>query len=135
MIKVLVFGSFDVVHKGHEYFFKKARELGDKLIVVIGRDKTIKKVKGEKPRFSESERFEHVQAVKWVDDVVLGSLGDKYSVIEEIKPDIIALGYDQNNFSDSLEEELIKRGLGGVKIIRLDSFEPEKYKSSLIKKR
>jgi len=134
MVKVLVFGSFDVVHKGHEYFFRKAREFGDELVVVIGRNKTIERVKGCLPKFSESERVKHVRSIDGVDKVVLGSEGeDKFKVIEDINPDIIVLGYDQDSFSDGLKAELVRRGLGGVKIVMLDSFKPEKYKSSLMK--
>ena len=67
------------------------------------------------------------------DDVRLGYEGDKWKVIEEIKPDIIALGYDQDSYTKGLEKGMLDRKLK-VKIIRLESYMPEKYKSSLIKK-
>ena len=133
MVKVLVFGSFDVIHEGHKYFFKKARELGDELAVVVACDSTILDVKGRLPKFSEDERVKHVEKVACVDKVVLGFEGDKYKIIEEVRPDVIALGYDQDSFSEGLDDELMRRNLSGVKIVRLDSFMPEKYKSSLLK--
>lgn len=135
MVKVLVFGSFDLLHKGHEYFFREARKLGNELIVVVARDSTILDVKGRLPKYTEDERVKHVEKVDVVDKVVLGfEDDDKYKIITHIKPDVIALGYDQNSFIEGLEDELVKRGLGGVKVVRLDAFNPEKYKSSLLKR-
>lgn len=132
--KVLVFGSFDVLHKGHEYFFKKARELGDGLIVVIARDDTILKVKGRMPLHGEKERLRHVHELGIANKVMLGYKGDKFKIIERVKPSVIALGYDQVSFDSDLKKELFDRGLGGIKIVRLRGFKPEKYKSSLLKR-
>jgi len=133
MTRVLVFGAFDIVHPGHNYLFEKAKELGDELFVVVARDSTIRKVKGHDSKFKEDERLKHVQEVSYVDKAVLGNEGDKFKVIEEIKPNIIVLGYDQDSFTDELEDELKKRKMK-VKIVRLDSHKPEIYKSSLLKK-
>ena len=132
MKKVLVFGSFDLLHEGHRYLFKEAKKLANKLFVVVARDSTIIKVKGKQPKFEEKERLKHVQDIKEVYRAVLGNLGDKYKIIEDIKPDIIALGYDQKFFADNLKEELKKRKLK-IEVVRLKPFKPEKYKSSLLK--
>jgi len=135
MVKVLVFGSFDLVHEGHEYFFREARELGDELVVVVARDSTIKKIKGKTPKYNENQRLGHVRKIKEVDRVVLGGEGDdKYKIIEKVNPNVIALGYDQDSFSDGLSRELKMRGLGGVKVVRLDGYMVDKYKSSLLKR-
>ncbi|MFH1358992.1 MAG: adenylyltransferase/cytidyltransferase family protein [archaeon] len=131
--KVLVFGSYDLIHPGHRYFFVKAKKLGDKLIVVVARDSTIKKVKGKKPKFNENQRLKHVQEISTVDKAVLGNEDDMYKVIEEIKPDILALGYDQNSFTQGIKQELEDRDLSEIKIVRIDSYKPKKYKSSLLK--
>ncbi|MAG01977.1 FAD synthase [Candidatus Pacearchaeota archaeon] len=133
MGKVLVFGSFDLIHLGHRYFFKEAKKIGDTLIVVVGRDSTVERVKGEKPWYNENERLEDVKKIKEVDRAFLGSKGDKFKIVEDIKPDVIALGYDQDSFTDNLEEELKKRGLR-IKIVRLEGYMTDKYKSSLLKK-
>ena len=138
MVKVLCFGSFDVLHPGHEYYLREAKKLGDYLIVVIARDKTIKKIKGSSPKYSQTERLEHVKKVEGVDEVFLGSEvdlehnGDPYEIIEEINPDIIALGYDQNSYSENLAEILEKRGMN-PKIVRLGSYKEDIYKSSKLK--
>ncbi len=132
MVKVLVFGSFDLLHEGHKHFFNEAKKLGDSLHVVVARDSSIKSFKGHQPKFNENERVEHVKKLGIVDDVRLGYEGDKWKVIEEIKPDIIALGYDQDSYTKGLEKGMLDRKLK-VKIVRLESYMPEKYKSSLMK--
>ena len=133
MIKVLVFGSFDLLHEGHKHFFNEAKKLGDSLHVVVARDSSIKSLKGHESKFNEDERVEHIKKLEIVDEVRLGYEGDKWKVIEEIKPDIIALGYDQDSYTEGLEKGMLDRNLK-VKIVRLGSYIPEKYKSSLIKK-
>lgn len=147
MKKVLVFGTFDGLHEGHLNFFKQAKEFGDHLVVVVGRDSTVEKTKKRLPKFNENERLKIVQECGLVDEARLGNAGhksvpgqpeeklDPYKVVEEIKPDIICLGYDQTFFADKLAEELPNRGLGYVKIERLQPFEPEKYHSSILNKR
>ena len=132
MTRVLVFGAFDLIHPGHYYLFKEARKFGDELFVVVARDSTIKKVKGHKPKFNQDERLKRVQEVGFVDKAVLGNEGDKFKVIEDVNPNVIVLGYDQDSFTSDLEEELEERKLK-VKIVRLDGYKIEKYKSSLLK--
>ena len=109
MTTVMCFGSFDVLHQGHLYFLKMAKSLGDKLIVVVARDSTIEEVKGKTPKYHERDRVEHVRDLKIADKVVLGYETDKYEIIEDINPDVIALGYDQDSFADKLNEEMEKR--------------------------
>jgi len=134
MKKVVVTGTFDHLHKGHLFLFKKARALGDHLTVVIARDKTVKQIKGEKPWQKEKIRLNAVKKVEWVDRAILGKLTkDKLKIIEELKPDILALGYDQKAFTQKIRLELKKRGLK-TKVIRLPAFKPKIYKSSIIKK-
>ncbi len=140
MIKVLVFGTFDGLHEGHKNLFQQAKEYGDYLVVVVGRDSTIVKTKGRPPKFDEQTRLKVVQDCGLVDEARLGNEAspgqklDPYKIVEDIKPDIICLGYDQTFFANKLAEELPKRGLGHVKIYRLKPFHPEKYHSSLLNK-
>ena len=132
MKKVLVFGSFDLLHDGHKYFLKEAKKLGDSLIVVVARDDTIRDFKKVDPMYSEEERIEHVKKLEVADEVILGYKGDKWKVIETVKPNVIALGYDQDSYTDGLKKGMVERGLN-VRIVRLGSYKPEKYKSSLLK--
>jgi FAD synthetase len=129
---VIVFGTFDVFHLGHEYFLKKAKALGDFLTVVIARDKTVKNVKGEYPQHNEKQRMENVKNSGIPDKVVLGNFDDKYKIIRKIKPNIIALGYDQFVFTYKLNKMIIDEKMD-TEIIRLESYEPNLYKSSFIK--
>lgn len=130
---VLVFGTFDLFHPGHEFFLREAKKHGDTLEVVVARDKTVGEVKGKRPVEDETRRLAKIQSLDYVDEVILGSLGDKYQIIKAINPDIIVLGYDQKFFTENLEAELKKRKLK-TKVIRLkESLMPEKFKSSKIR--
>jgi len=123
----MLFGTFDILHPGHEYVFKQARRYGDHLTVVIARDATVLKIKKHCPVNSEKERVKNLKKTGLVNKVVLGNLGDKLVVVKKAKPNIIVLGYDQNNFIDELRAEFPK-----IKIVRLKSYYPKKYKSSLM---
>lgn len=127
--KVIVFGTFDIFHSGHRSYFRQAKKLGGRLIVVVARDINIEKIKGRWPRNNEQARFLAVQESDLADKVVLGGLEDRYKILEKIKPDIIALGYDQEIDWEELKNKLAMLGLES-KIIRLKAYRPEVYKSS-----
>lgn len=127
MKKVMVFGTFDILHQGHFHMLEEARELGDYLVVVVARDITVSEVKGHYPDNNEEKRLKQLKACNIADKVRLGSPGNKHAVIEEEKPDVIALGYDQNAFTADLEKY-------GIQVVRLQPYKPEIYKSSLLKK-
>jgi FAD synthetase len=129
MKTVLSFGTFDLFHLGHEDFLRQGRALGDRLVVVVARDETVSDVKGRAPEQSETVRLERVRACPSVDEARLGSLDDKYAVVEDIRPDVILLGYDQEAFVDRLEEAIKERELS-VTIERAKPFHPELYKTS-----
>lgn len=129
---IMAFGTFDFFHAGHENYLQQARTLGDQLIVVVARDETVKKVKGAAPMYNERKRLRDVQSCKHVDRAVLGNADDKYRVIKRYAPDVLALGYDQYVFTYGLKNYFIKENLN-VEIVRLDAFQPETFKSSLIK--
>jgi len=126
----MVFGTFDILHKGHEDFFRQARKLGEYLIVIVARDKNVLKIKGKLPRNGEIVRQRKIVESKLADEVAIGSIEDRYKIIQEFKPNVICLGYDQKVSERELREKLIEFGLAKTKIIRLDSFFPEIYKSS-----
>ena len=149
MKKVLVFGTFDGLHEGHLDFFRQALRVASLpqgklqnfkesyLIVVVARDSTVERVKKRLPKFNEQERLKKVQECGLVAEARLGNVAapgekfDPYKVIEEVKPDIICLGYDQTHFVDTLAEELPKRGLK-IEIKRLKPYKPEQFHSSLL---
>ncbi|MBU1446257.1 adenylyltransferase/cytidyltransferase family protein [Patescibacteria group bacterium] len=128
----MVFGTFDVFHAGHDYFLKQAKMLGDYLIVIVARDHTVKNVKNEYPKHNEKDRLQIVKNNGTANKVLLGEKDDKYKAIKKYKPDIIALGYDQFVFTYNLNKMIIDEGMN-TKIIRLESYRPDIYKSTLIK--
>jgi len=129
----MIFGTFDLFHQGHQNFLKQTRAYGDYLIVVIARDQTVLEIKKRKSLNNENKRLKNVLKSGLADKVILGSLDNKYQAIQEFRPDIICLGYDQKNFIDKLEAELEKIGLNKTKIIRLKAFKPEIFKASKLR--
>jgi len=123
-MKVLVFGTFDHLHPGHQFVLDTASARGD-LFVVVARDKTVERIKGKTPRQPEAERQAAIQSVYPHAHVILGDSADYLVPVREIQPDIILFGYDQQLPPGVTEEAL------GAKIERLPAFEPHKYKSSL----
>ena len=120
MLKVMATGTFDLLHMGHIYYLKEAKKLGDTLSVVVARDSTVRKLKHE-PVNPEEIRLDLIKEVKVVDEAYLGYEDDMYAIVEEIKPDIIALGYDQIHDEDTIKSELKKRKLT-AKIVRLSEY-------------
>lgn len=127
----MAFGAFDIFHPGHISFLKQANKYG-RLIIVIARDQTVKRVKGRLPDNAEKRRLRVVKTAGIADKVILGSKSDSYTAIKKYRPDIICLGYDQKFFVAQLKSEL-KRLKLNAKIIKLKPFQPKKYKSSILK--
>jgi FAD synthetase len=120
MVKVMATGVFDILHLGHLYFLEEAKKLGDELIVVVATDKTAEQLK-HIPITSQDMRVKMVSALKPVDKAVLGYEGDRYTIVKEMKPDIIALGYDQKHDEEQIRSDLKEHGLD-VKVVRLEPF-------------
>lgn len=130
---ILVFGTFDCLHPGHCNLFQQAAKLG-KVVAIVARDTTVLKIKKIKTTEKEKTRLKNVAQDKYVFQAVLGDRNNLLKPVLEIKPDIIALGFDQKTFSiPTLRAELKKYKLTS-KIIRLKSFQPKKFKSSILKK-
>ena len=129
--KVVCAGTFDYLHQGHIDFLTQAKALGDGLVVIVARDETVKRIKGFLPTHNEELRMNRVRDTGIPDTVVLGNLEeDIFHILDELKPDIIALGYDQR-----VSEEKVLTRCPGCRVIRLDSYHPEKFKSSLYRNR
>ncbi len=130
----MVFGTFDIVHKGHEHLFKQARALAPNpfVIVSLARDVNVAKIKGKKPKNSEQKRKKQLELVAAVDKVVLGGERKYLPHILKEHPAIIALGYDQTAYVNTLKEDLKLAGQK-TKIVRLKPYKPHLYKTSLIK--
>jgi FAD synthetase len=131
--KVVVAGTFDIVHPGHLYFLKKANEMG-LTYVVVARDVNVAKNKGRLPIMSETDRLAVVNSLKPVYRAVLGDVADYLRPLLEIRPDIVLLGPDQQVDEKELAKELEKRGLSSVEILRIKE-RVNGYSSSQIIKR
>lgn len=131
--RIMIFGTFDMVHDGHKHLFKQARSLSKNpfLIVSIARDSNVERIKGQRPRHTQSERQKLVSKVIGVDKVVLGAAGDPIPHIKKEKPDLIALGYDQTAYVRGLSSSLKQAGLK-TKVVRLKPYKPHLYKTSII---
>ena len=134
---VLAFGSFDIIHPGHLYYLKKAKQYGNKLIVVVARDDSIRKLKNRKPVFNQKDRAVIVNSLKIVDNAVVGkkitNLSDRYEIFKKYKPNVVVFGHDQKIDEKQLKAWLKKNKLN-TKIVRINSFKRSFYSSSRIRK-
>lgn len=107
MKKVMAFGTFDGLHEGHRAFLKEARACGDHLTVVVARDHIVSALKGRFPKIDFRRRCKALMQQEGVDGVV-GSDPDlgSWRVLQDCKPDVIAIGYDQTRLKESLESHL-----------------------------
>lgn len=129
---VLVGGVFDVLHPGHIYTLKAAKSYGDVLVVVIATTQTALKIKKERKIYhDENLRKELVSSLKFVDVSIIGKEGTLFDTVEVVRPDIIALGYDQAHNEKEIALNCEKRNLN-VRVVRLNTPIPGS-KSSQIK--
>jgi len=121
MVKVMATGTFDLLHMGHIYYLREAKKLGDTLVVVVATDKTVRKLKHE-PITPQETRVSLIKELRMVDEAYLGHEDDIYAIVEEIKPDVIALGFDQIHDEATIKDELKKRKLH-ARVVRLKKYE------------
>jgi|TARA_B100001013_G_scaffold291908_1_gene191885 cytidyltransferase-like protein len=95
--RVAVSGYFDPIHVGHLEYLKLAKELGDKLVVIVNNNHQCVLKKG-KPFMDEADRVEIVKALEIVDEVFLSIDQDKSvcTSLERVKPNIFANGGDRH---------------------------------------
>lgn len=88
-------GCFDILHVGHVRYLQEARSLGDKLIVGINSDESVRGLKGElRPIVSEDMRKEMLLALKAVDEVYIFNEETPWDLINKIQPDVLVKGGD-----------------------------------------
>lgn len=136
MTRIMVFGTFDMIHAGHEDFFRQARALADNpfLIVSVARAAAAARHRGAAPQRSERVRLSVIRAHALVDKAVLGDKRGYLSHIVREAPDIIALGYDQRGeYVEGLRKDLRAAGLT-IRIVRLNAFRPKTFKTSKLRR-
>jgi FAD synthetase len=125
--RVLATGVFNILHPGHLFYLGEAKRLGDELYVIVARDVNVRKPF----TLPEQQRLEIVKALRLVDKAILGSKKDIFEPLQKIKPDVIALGYDQKFDEKELEKELRKRGLK-ARVVRIRRFKGDYANSTKI---
>lgn len=131
MTIVLAFGAFDPLHAGHAYFLSQAKAHGDRLVVALASDDAICALKQHEPRNAFVDRRAALQLLPAVDDVVTSDASGTFAVLDEVQPDVIALGYDQDALRTTLDAWMTAHRQ--IPIVTIEAHEPEKYKSSLLK--
>jgi len=130
---VLASGTFDLLHLGHVKYLEEAKRAGGRnaeLIVIVARDGTVEKRRGTKPIVPENQRRALVGSLKIVDDAILGYEDfDIEKVIQKIKPDVIALGYDRSDIQQAVREYVKEKRLV-IKVVKIGKFEEEELNSS-----
>ncbi|MCW3990540.1 MAG: FAD synthase [Candidatus Bathyarchaeota archaeon] len=125
MKTVLTSGAFDLIHYGHIRLLEEAKRLGGpdaRLVVILARDETIQRLKGRPPVIPEDQRRAVIEALRVVDEALLGYQDlDMATVIERVKPDIIAVGYDQDGIEAMAKKAIEEQGLK-VEVKRISRF-------------
>ena len=129
---VLAGGVFDIIHPGHIHTLNAAKALGDVLVVVVATDNTSEKMKKRKPLHTQEQRQELVNSLSMVDLCLVGQEEDIFKTVDLVRPQIIALGYDQVH-----QEKFITDGCKKIKldakVARLQSPIPESSSSKIEK--
>lgn len=130
---VFVGGVFDLLHPGHIHTLKSAKSFGDVLVVVVATTSTALKLKKNRNIYhDEKQRQELVASLSFVDLSIIGKEGTLYDTVSFVKPDIIALGYDQKHDEKEIQKNCLERGME-LDVIRLSSPIP-RIKSTMIKR-
>ena len=121
MVRVMAVGIFDLLHAGHLHYVERARSLGDELVVVVAHDDTVREQKHE-PITGQELRRRMVEGLKPVDQAIVGNPPKVpiFEILETVKPDLIALGYDQKHSIESIHEGLSKHGYGHIEVLRVE---------------
>jgi len=127
MKRVVATGTFDILHPGHLYYLEESRRLGDELHVIVARDANVRHK--PIPIIPEFQRLKMIRALRVVDHARLGDFTDMFRPIEEIRPAIITLGFNQHFDEQTLTDGLASRGLS-VQVVRIGQYAGEGICSS-----
>lgn len=143
MKKVLVFGTFDILHPGHLYFLREAKKHGDHLTVVVTPSAVVKQLKGKVPMFGEQHRVATVKLMSFLDRVVLGDRTlSSFTVLKKYKPDVICIGYDQETLAKYIKayykkpssKKLLSESGRGPAFMKIKPYNPKLHTSTRLKK-
>jgi len=128
---VLLFGSFDGIHVGHEYLINEALKYGSHIVVVVAQDSIIESIKQQTPMYSLDVRIANLKE-RFPETTPI--VGDRekgtWSAIKDYQPETILVGYDQHGLKEALQD--IQEQYEFT-IVQAKAFQPEKYKSSILR--
>ena len=121
MVRVMAVGVFDLLHAGHLHYLEQAKSLGTELVVVVAHDDTVRSQKHE-PVTSQELRCRMVKGLKPVDEAIVGNSPGTpiFDILNVVKPNVIALGYDQKHSIDSIRTGLDEHGFTDVELTRVE---------------
>jgi D-beta-D-heptose 7-phosphate kinase/D-beta-D-heptose 1-phosphate adenosyltransferase len=110
-------GCFDLIHRGHVEYLRKAKALGDVLVVGVNSDASVRRIKGEKrPIVGEEDRAEVLAALQAVDYVCLFDEDTPYELLRALVPDVLVKGADWK-VEDVIGKDIVERAGGSVQTI------------------
>lgn len=121
MTRVVAQGTFDLLHPGHLHYLRAAKAMGDELHVIVARRQNV--THKEPPVLPNRQRRDVIAALEMVDAAHVGHETDIFTPIEELDPDVIALGFDQHHDVDAIAETLAERGID-CRVDRVTGREP-----------
>ncbi len=127
--RVVATGTFDILHPGHLYYLEESKKLGDELWVIVARDANVRHK--PHPIIPEEHRLRMVASLKPVTHAILGDKTDMFRPIQEIRPAIITIGFNQHFDEIKLQQQLSERGLS-PSIVRIGRYEDGDLCSSRI---
>lgn len=121
MKRIMAVGVFDLLHAGHLHYLEQAKALGQHLTVVIAHDDTVR-IRKHEPVTNHDLRRRMVEGLKPVDDAIIGNPPEVpiFDILPVVKPDIIALGYDQEHAEESISRKLRELGYQGIEVVRVE---------------
>lgn len=121
MVRVMAVGVFDLLHAGHLHYLEQAKSLGTELVVVVAHDDTVRSQKHE-PVTSQELRCRMVRGLKPVDEAIIGNSPGTpiFDILNVVRPNVIALGYDQKHSIDSIRIGLDEHGFSNVELTRVE---------------
>jgi cytidyltransferase-like protein len=128
---VMMGGAFEIIHPGHVRALSEARGLGNTLVVVVATDESVERNKGRPPVTDQALRVGLVSSIRQVDLALPGNKGSIYEILLRIRPDVVALGYDQSHNDDEIVREAARRGVR-IRTARLGTETPDLKTSKIL---
>ena len=128
---VMMGGAFEIIHPGHIDALSEARRLGNTLVVVVATDESVERNKGRTSVTGQALRVGLVSSLRQVDLALPGNRGSIYEILLKIRPDIVALGYDQRHSAEEIVREAARRGVS-IRAARLGTTLPDLKSSKIL---